>query len=206
MKFDGFEKVGDVLLCSVYFTLCSIPVFTAGASATAMHYALRRSIAGEGTPTRDFFTAFRREFRQATGIWLIYLLIFAGLIGNFWLVSNWEGTLALVVRTALIVVSVVSVLSVSLVFPLLARFSNSTREMLKNSLLLSLASPLRSLAAGVLNVLPLALAVFLPNLFAVTAICWVLALAGASGYAIQRLYASLFARIEANVIAANESA
>lgn len=201
MKFEGFDKVGDVLLCSVYFSLCSIPVITVGASATAMHYALRRCIAGEGTVTRDFFTAFRREFRQATGIWLIYLLILAGLLGNFWLMSNWQGTLAVVLRAAMIVIAVVWLFSVSLVFPLLARFSNTTGAMLKNSLLLSIASPLRSLTAGALNLLPAALAVFLPNLFVLASIGWVLILNGVSGYLIQRLYASLFSRIEANVTA-----
>lgn len=205
MKFEGFDKVGDAILCNIYFFLCSIPIFTAGAAATAMHYALRRCMADEGSVTRDYFTAFRREFRQATVIWVIYLALFAALVGNFWLVSNWEGTLATVVRTALIVVSVVSVLSVSLVFPMLARFSNSTRGTMKNSMLLSLASPVRSVVAAALNLLPFALAVLLPNFFALVAVGWVLALSAASAYAIQRLYASLFARIEENVLAAQEA-
>ena len=36
MKFKGMEKVGDLLLVNLLFVVCSLPVVTIGASATAM--------------------------------------------------------------------------------------------------------------------------------------------------------------------------
>ena len=51
MKLKGMEKVGDLLLTNLLFVLCSLPVVTLGASATAMHYVLGRIRRQEGTVT-----------------------------------------------------------------------------------------------------------------------------------------------------------
>lgn len=195
MNFKGFEKIGDVLICNLLFLLCSIPIFTVGAAATAMQYALRRSRAGEGSAARDFFSSFRMNFRQATIIWLILLVLLAALGMNFWLVSAWQGSLAAVMRIGLTVVGIVIVFVLSMVFPLLAQFDNSVANTLKNSLMLSLISPVRSLAASALNLAPVALAVLLPNLFEVTAVLWTVILCGTSAYLIQMLYSPLFNRL-----------
>ena len=55
--------------------ICSIPVFTIGASTTAL-YTVTLKIADEteSNITKQFFQAFKRNFVQATRLWLIMLL------------------------------------------------------------------------------------------------------------------------------------
>lgn len=75
MRFKGMEKVGDLLLVNLLFVVCSLPVVTIGASATAMYYVLGRIRRQEGTVTKDFFRSFRENFRQATLYWGALLLV-----------------------------------------------------------------------------------------------------------------------------------
>ena len=93
MKFKGMEKVGDLLLINLLFVVCSLPVVTIGASATAMYYVLGRIRRQEGTVTKDFFRSFRENFRQASLYWGVLLLVALALYWNFRLISGWTGTL-----------------------------------------------------------------------------------------------------------------
>ena len=51
-----------------------MPVITIGAASTALYYAVVKCVRHErGRLTGVFFSAFRREFRQSTLTWLIYI-------------------------------------------------------------------------------------------------------------------------------------
>ena len=66
--FQGFlNKVTDLLILNLVTLLLCLPVITAGAALTAMHYVLLKMVRGEeGYIVKSFFRAFKREFRQAT--------------------------------------------------------------------------------------------------------------------------------------------
>lgn len=198
MKFKGMEKVGDLLLTNLLFVLCSLPVVTLGASATAMHYVLGRIRRQEGTVTRDFFRSFRENFKQAMLYWCGFLLAALALYWNFRLVSGWTGPMYSVFMVLLILVSWFALSWVSLVFPLLSRFDNSLGAMAKNAAILVLAAPLRTLCAVILNLIPVALALVLPGIFALAAVLWLFCLCAVSGLAIQLLLAPVFSRLEGN--------
>ena len=69
------NRVGDLLILNVLMIVCCIPVITAGAAFTAMHYVLLKIVRGEeGYLIRGFFKSFRSNFRQATLIWLLSLI------------------------------------------------------------------------------------------------------------------------------------
>lgn len=195
MKFKGMEKVWDLMVLNVLFLLCSLPVVTIGPAATAMHYALRRWREQQGEIVKDFFRSFRQNFRQGLILWLVFLALGALIGWNFWLISNWTGMLYSVLMVVLLLAAYLLLVWVSMVFPLLARFENTTPRMAKNALLLALASPLRSFAAAALNVLPFLLAAVLPELFMVVSAAWLLLLCGVSGFLVQLLFAPVFDRI-----------
>ena len=75
----ALTRIFDVLVATVLFVLCCLPVVTIGASTAAM-YDVMLCIAGDGCSSvaRRFFGAFRDNFKQATGLWLIVAL--AGLV------------------------------------------------------------------------------------------------------------------------------
>lgn len=196
MRFKGMEKVGDLLLVNLLFVVCSLPVVTIGASATAMYYVLGRIRRQEGTVTKDFFRSFRENFRQATLYWGALLLVALALYWNFRLISGWTGTLYSVMMVLLILVSWFAVSWGSLVFPLLSRFDNTSAVTARNAGILVLAVPLRTLAAAAINALPVALAVFLPGVFALAAVLWLFCLFSAGAYGILCLLSPVFTQLE----------
>ena len=196
MKFKGMEKVGDLLLVNLLFVVCSLPVVTIGASATAMYYVLGRIRRQEGMVTKDFFRSFRENFRQATLYWGVLLLVALALYWNFRLISGWTGTLYSVMMVSLILVSWFAVSWGSLVFPLLSRFDSTSAVTARNAGILVLAVPLRTLAAAAINSLPVALAVFLPGVFALAAVLWLFCLFSAGAYGILCLLSPLFTQLE----------
>lgn len=64
----------DLIVAGLYWLICSLPVITIGAASTALYYAVVKCVRHErGRLTGVFFSAFRREFRQSTLTWLIYI-------------------------------------------------------------------------------------------------------------------------------------
>lgn len=68
--------VFDTIVATVLFLVCCLPVFTIGASLSAM-YATMLRIAGDGCSgvVRCFFGAFRNHFKQASFLWLLDVLV-----------------------------------------------------------------------------------------------------------------------------------
>lgn len=86
--FDGISKVTDVVIIGLYFLLCSIPVFTIGASLTAMYYAIHKCVFKGKGYTTEFFHSFKENFKQSTLSWLIFMLIFTILGGDIYITKN----------------------------------------------------------------------------------------------------------------------
>ena len=67
-------KLGDLIILNILWIVCSIPVFTAGASTTAVYYVTLKLVRDEDDSTiRSFFRSFKSNFKQATAKWLILL-------------------------------------------------------------------------------------------------------------------------------------
>lgn len=74
MRFLG--KVADLMILNLVTLVCCIPIVTIGASLTAMHYVLLKMVRDrECYIVRSFFKSFKANFKQATVIWLIILLV-----------------------------------------------------------------------------------------------------------------------------------
>ncbi len=152
MKFFSYEsKFSQLLLkiCSAAYLnllwlICSLPIFTIGASTTALYYACLKFIRNEeGYAAVQFFRSFRENFKQATQLWLILLGVglFLGADGYilYHLRQISEGPAAVLwtlVLAVVIAAAVVYVIVLEYVFPLLASVSNTNTAMLKNSFLI----------------------------------------------------------------------
>lgn len=195
MKIKGMEKAADLISLNLLFLLCSIPVVTMGAASTAMHYALRRWQEEQGSILRDFWKSLKQNFGQATLLWLLFLALAAVMGLNFWIIGFWTGPVYYVFMVLLMVMAYILLLWVTMVFPFLARFDNSTGQIAKNALLLALFSPARSFCALIINLFPIIFAILLPKLFLLASVLWLLILYSASGLLIQFLFAPVFDKI-----------
>lgn len=72
---NRFIQLLNKIFCAAWLNilwfLCCIPIFTIGASTTALYYVSFKLVRNEeGNITKQFFTAFRSNFKKATLIWL----------------------------------------------------------------------------------------------------------------------------------------
>ena len=86
--------LADILVLSVLWLLCSVPVVTVGAATAALYDACARGMrGGRGDAWRRFFHTFRAELKTATiacAIWEALLLVL------FWVLRRlWAAALAL---------------------------------------------------------------------------------------------------------------
>lgn len=150
-------RFADLMILNLLFLLTSIPIFTIGASLTALYsVCFRLGTDREGSTCRDYFAAFKENFRQATSLFLLLLLWLMGTGGAaviFCFMAGWMHCLFVPFAVLFIVV----VLVASYVFPLLSRFENRTSTTLKNAVLLSLGYLPRSIIIGAINLFPFVL-------------------------------------------------
>lgn len=127
-----------IMFLNLLWVLFSLPVVTIGASTTALYSVLIKMRNGkEGKIFRDFWDAFRKNFRQATIIWVIVALaavVFTTDIVYFVNMGGLAGTVFAMIFLGLDVV----LLYMSLyVFPMQAVFDNPIATTLKSALFLS---------------------------------------------------------------------
>ena len=152
MKFFSYESKFSQLLLKLCYAcylnllwfVCSIPIFTIGASTTALYYASLKIIRDEESHVgASFFRAFRENFKQATVLWLILLGAGVFLGGDIYILLHLRrisaGTMGIVWTLILAVVIAASVLYVIVLlytFPLVASVENTNAAMLKNAFLI----------------------------------------------------------------------
>lgn len=190
---QAMSRVCDLAVLNLIFLICCIPVFTIGAASTALYtVCFRFGTEQEGSILRDYFRAFRSEFRQSTLLWLLLLLCGGTAWFNGLFFYRAEG----VMHCAYILFAVASVLvllAAAYVFPLLSQFRQSSLNMLKNAVLLSIAYLPRSILATVLNALPFFVLIFDLYLFLQIGFLWIALYFSAAAYLNTLLLKKVFA-------------
>lgn len=132
-------KITDILVLSLLWLLCSLPIVTIGASTTAAYYVgLKLVVNEENYVSKMFFKAFRDNFLKGT--FLGILSLFFGYI--LWVNYNYcfriapERPVGMIVCT--IIGTVIYIFSFLYAFALTARYENTIFGMIRNSFLLSL--------------------------------------------------------------------
>ena len=102
-------RLFDLILLNICFVITTIPVFTAGASLTAMYSVTLRMADGEwGYTAKHYFDAFRREFRQVTMLWLLVVFDISAMIYVFPMLARYEQTNGQLIRNAILLARVFS--------------------------------------------------------------------------------------------------
>ena len=141
-KFSQFVySATDYMKLGLLFLLFSVPGFTAGAAAAAVMTIGMRMERGEGpTVFRPFWQAFKDNFRQGTGLTLVFMLVFGFLAMDWYVLMQMEGTLLNRILCALVFVLALFAGGLMLwVFPTLARFDLTNRQILHNAVIHLLA-------------------------------------------------------------------
>lgn len=159
-------KVADLVILNLLAIVCSIPIFTIGASWTALYFVTIRMVRKEeGYVIKDFFRSFKQNFKQATIIWLLVLVVAAVFAGDILIYNMMPDQIPQIIMLIVAVLGFLVLGTVVYVFPLLSRFDNTTKNTIKNSFLLSIVNIPYTLILIILMVIPVILTIFVLEVF-----------------------------------------
>ena len=190
------NKMADLLILNLIALLMCLPIITAGASLTAMHYVLLKMVRGEeGYIVKSFFRSFKREFRQATVLWILYMALAALMASNLIMILQGGGVYPLWLPSSILVVAVLELMFMIYTFAMLSRFDNSIYQTLINAVTLTFSELPRSLEMAVITLVPLI------AFFRASILLPFLVLFGLSvpGYACAIVYDPIFKKIEKQI-------
>lgn len=169
--FHALNFLADLVLLNLLTVACSIPVITAGASITALYYTMQKMRNGEAHLYKAFFKSFKDNFKQATIIWLILLVV--GVMICTCALMYYQMDMPVLLACTLLGLFIWGVVT-SWVFPLLSRFYSTTFGALKNAVLFGTSYFLLSVCMTLVNLIPLVVFLFFPNFFIYLTPLWLL--------------------------------
>ncbi|MBU5482597.1 YesL family protein [Blautia sp. MSJ-19] len=156
--FQFLETLFDFVILNVLFLITCIPVVTIGPAISALYTVTLREVRNEqGYIIRSYFAAFKENFKHSFLLSVLYTIVGAILLYNlaFWAqMKTAVGSAFLIIIAACTLLYVISLLYV---FALSARFENTIKRTVKNSLLIALASPVQTLMILLIAVIGFAL-------------------------------------------------
>lgn len=155
------NKTADLVILNLLWVICCIPIVTAGAATTAFVYELLKLARDEESYIfTGFFQQFKENFKQATIVWLIYLLIGAVVYFDIRALGIMDLSWKPVWTIILYMIAFLAIASMFYAFPVMAFFRNSTKKVLKNSLLMAVAHLPWTLLIILINLCPVLLLMF----------------------------------------------
>lgn len=137
-KFSQFiYSVMDYVKLGLVFLLFSIPGITAGAAAAGvMTVGMRIERKEAPTIFRPFWQAFKENFKQGTVLTVLFMAVFGFLAADWYVLMQMEQTL--LIRLICAIIFVLALLAADLmmwVFPTLARFELTNRQIIHNAVI-----------------------------------------------------------------------
>ena len=148
-------NIADLVILNVLWIVCSIPIVTAGAAATAFYSVTLKLIKNEESyVTRSFFRAFRENFKQSTIVWLVLLAVAAVLGCDFYFCTTQGMEAARPFFILFCVIAIFVYMGSCYMFPVMAFFENSTKKVFKNSFLMAIAHLPFTILIAVISLIP----------------------------------------------------
>lgn len=164
-------KLADIFILNLLLIICSLPIFTFGAAYTAVYYVTLKMVRDEdGYTVKSFFKSFKMNFKQATVIWIIMLLI-GGIIVTDWKVTNgalaeyanFSGLMRIIMTVFIMASTLIYIFTLLYVFPVLSRFDNTTKNTIRNALLMSVRHLPSTIAIIFITIAPIVLMYLSPR-------------------------------------------
>ena len=155
------NKLGDLMALNIITIVCCLPIVTAGAALTALYSQTLKMVKNEeGKVITGYFHAFRVNFRQATILWgtgggcILFVIL------DLYLLRGFEGGFIKAYQGGLLFILALLIMFCMYLFPVLARFENTTKNTAKNAILFCIMYPIKSFLMLLINLLPVFLTCF----------------------------------------------
>lgn len=135
-----FSRVFDIVILNLLFIICCIPIVTIGASLTAMYSITLKMVRNEESHIiREFLKSFKQNFRQGTILEAIAIIIAFFITIDLRIIAMEYDNLK-VLEILCYAVAIWSYIIFLYAFPISARFIYTTKEVFKNSFMISIVN------------------------------------------------------------------
>lgn len=133
-------KFGQLVILTVVWIICCIPVITTGPAMSAFYYAVMKSVRrGVGYPAREFFRSFKRTLKEGMIFTAVYLVWGVLVYVNIQYLANVPGNSHPIMLLAYAVLVVLSAALACYLFPALSRFNVKRIKLVKMALYMMLS-------------------------------------------------------------------
>lgn len=179
----ALDAFGNIFALNICFVIGCIPIFTIGASLSALYaMCIRLQEEEEETVAAGFIHEFKRSFKQSTIAFLAILLALFIMYFEFLVVKTVQGFLSTLYTGVLILELIMLALIVPFLFPLIARYNNKLSISVRNSIILALTYKWSWIKVMVAWFAPIALSIIYPEIFVYIWYLWLLLIFGAIAY------------------------
>lgn len=195
---QGLTKIADLMILNFLTILCCLPIVTAGAAITALHYQVLKMVRNEDTyVARGYFKAFKDNFKQATIVWLLLIVAVLFIIFDYTVIGfSEEGGMAYWYGVVLGAFAIFIAFTATMVFPIMAKFSNTTIRTIKNAMAISVLKFPQTILMLIMYSIPVIITLFfMPLLPMVLMFGFSMPVYGSA-----KLYNKLFLKFEEQII------
>ena len=160
------NELADLILLSLLWILCCLPVITIGPGTTALYYVMLKKMRGEGDEGiwRLFVRSFRRNFKQGLVLGLVTVALIVLLYVAIQFYAQAQGLLRPLFGSLTVVGGVVLLMLLPYLVGQMAQFENTIRRYLVNAFFFMLRHFWSTLKMAVVTVLGIAAACIMPPL------------------------------------------
>ena len=150
--------LADMCLLNIMTILCCLPVFTAGASITAMHYVLLKMVRNEeGYVWKDFWKSFKENLWQGMAIGSILLIFVAFFLVDCYIFKGMVETVSVPMLAIAGAFALFLYMIYLYAFPLLAHFHNTVLGTIKNAFFVGVMAFPQTILMMIVTALPIVL-------------------------------------------------
>lgn len=187
------NKMTDLILLNLLTGICCIPVITAGAAFTALHYmVLKMARNEEGYIIKGYLKSFKQNFRQATIIWLLMLLFLCIFAGDWYAIHYTSAAFPEALTVLVVAIGFLFLIIAVYIFPVLAKFENTVFATIKNAALIAFISFPRVILMLILYIIPAVVALLIPECLPIVVLLGL----SLPAYLAAKLYSGVLKRFE----------
>lgn len=188
------SKFSDMVILSILWVVCCIPVFTIGPATAAMyHVTLKMARKEDEGVIGCFFQGFKMNFKQGVVLNLIFLVLGAVLVLDYFYWGGIGGTAAMICSVIFLVLFIWMLCIMFYTYALQAQFYNPIRRTLKNAMVLATQKFGDTLVIFLLNMIPVIVGFVSYKIFLSAIPVWVLVAPAGIAYLCSRRFVAIFA-------------
>ena len=163
--FDALGKITDIVILNFLCILFSIPLITIGTSITSTYYVAMKIMKGEEPYIlKSFMKSFKENLKPGIIIWSIFIVLAGILILDFNISNQISNkTFSIILKFVCSIVGIVYIFAFTYVFPILAKFENSIKNTIINSILISIQNLPYTIIMVIVNLIPIIFTMVFPS-------------------------------------------